>query len=88
MTVDTPKKKDSTPQRQTYVNRTQAIFSLENAKWLENNISDLIGAVNHYLSTYMNPKREPAKVGGFTDLRNKRMTKILEYLQELEKKTE
>ena len=55
-------------------------------EWLERNVSDLIGAVNHYLSTYMNPKRTPAKVGGFTDLRNKRMVKILEYLQEIEKK--
>ena len=88
MTVDATPKKESTPRKQTYINKTQAIFSLKNAKWVEENVETLIGLANHYLSTYMNPNRKPAKEGGWTDQRNKKVTKILEYLQELEKKTE
>lgn len=52
------------------------------------NIADLITAVHQYISTYVNPKRAPAKEGGITQRRNLRMVKIKEFLLEFEKKRE
>ena len=88
MTVKTPKKKEiSAGPKQTYVNKTQAIFSLKNAKWVEENLNDLITAVDQYLRTWNNPSRKITP-GGLVERRNKRMVKILSHLQELEKKRE
>lgn len=52
------------------------------------NVADLITAVHQYISTYVNPKRAPAKVGGITERRNLRMAKIKEFLINFEKKRE
>ncbi len=65
-----------------------AVYKTGVDKWLKENVETLIGLANHYLSTYMNPNRKPAKEGGWTDQRNKKVVKILKYLQELEKKRE
>jgi len=54
--------------------------------WLDLNVVDLITAVDYYLRTYNNPKREPAKAGGITDRRNKRMAKIHDFLINYEEK--
>lgn len=56
--------------------------------WMFLNIGDLVTTVDHYLRTYNNPKREPAKVGGITDRRNKRIAKMKEFLIKFEKKRE
>lgn len=84
MKVDSPRLPlSSSPIRvASYTNKAKAY------EWLNLNVRDLVTAVNHYLSTYMNPKREPAKEGGITQRRNERMIKILDYLKELEKKRE
>lgn len=63
--------------------------ALEEAfNWITLNVADLITAVHQYISTYVNPKRAPAKVGGITDRRNLRMVKIKEFLINFEKKRE
>lgn len=90
-TVDTPKKQESynisKGNAAAYVNRTQALFYSKTFKWIEKNVEDLVTAVDQYLRTWNNPTRT-IKAGGLVERRNKRMIKILEYLKELEKKTE
>ena len=63
--------------------KTIPISKLQEAyNWIILNREDLITALDHYFRTYMNPERAPAKEGGITDRRNKRMKKIFDKLQE------
>lgn len=47
--------------------------------WFMNNKNDLYTAVDQYLRTYNNPKRD-IKTGGIVDLRNKRLQQVKEDL--------
>ena len=84
MTVDTP---TSVP-RVSQPTTVRVVQKSGLAKWIDLNVADLITAVDHYIRTYANPKRIPAREGGITDRRNKPMIKIQEFLISYEKKRE
>ncbi|KKN76346.1 hypothetical protein LCGC14_0371980 [marine sediment metagenome] len=89
MTVDDPEAPVIKEEKKTQIiNRTQYTFKSEAYTFLKKNVGDLITVVDHYLRTYTNPKRQPAPLGGITDRRNKRITKIHEFLKNFEKKWE